>query len=183
MKTNEIMYRIYKGGSILLQNALLPTLDKLHPLIKRIENKGYFEPILRSLLLDSYTYGMHKKIRLFYKDDVLIDYLLSDEIIKLLPDEKLVNSTIMLTYYDLLKMEHPNYNHKTLLFNLFAELNDVNTCKLSKDWNLTRQYTNKIKLGKQNISENLKVKIATYFKFDVKLFNEEYFNNLKGEIK
>ena len=153
MKTNKLIYHIYKGASMLLQNYLLPTLDKnQHPLIKRIGNRGYFEPISKSLLLDSIIYGMHKKIRLFYKDDVLLYYLLSDE--------KLVNSTIMHAYYEVLKMQLPSYNHKTLLFNLFTDLNYVNNCKLSKDWNLTRQYTNKIKLRKQNISENLKVKIA-----------------------
>lgn len=173
---NEIQFRLLKGGQILTTNASNGKVDKLHPLIKQNDLGAYFKPLLKHLLGDYQTYGGDKVIRLFYKDNVLLDYLLTDEEIEPGDGETLMPSTILHTYYKILKIENPNYNHKTLLFNTFLELSTISTYELGKDWELSRQYTNNIKLGKINISNNLKVKIADYFKFDVKLFEEDYFN-------
>lgn len=173
---NEIKFRLLKGGQILTTTASNSKVDKLHHLIKQSDLGAYFKPLLKHLLGDYQTYGSDKVIRLFYKDDVLLDYLLTNEEIELSNGETLMPSTILHTYYKILKMDNPNLNHKTLLFNTFLELSEINSYAVSKDWNSSRQYTNDIKLGKQNISNNLKVKIADYFKFDVKLFEEDYFN-------
>lgn len=173
---NELKFRLLKGGQILTTIAPNSKVNKLHPLIKESVLGAYFKPLLKHLLGDYQTYGANKVIRLFYKDDVLLDYLLSNEEIELENNEQLIQSTILHTYYKILKIEYPEYNHKTLLFNAFLELSKINSYAVSKDWHSSRQYTSDIKLGKQNISNNLKVKIANYFNFDVKLFEEDYFN-------
>lgn len=81
---NETMYRIYKGGTILDPNTL--RLNKTHQLIKHIGTSAYFKPLKQTLINDFLIYGKLHKIRNFYKDGVLIDYLLSDEVIKLQDD-------------------------------------------------------------------------------------------------
>ena len=173
---NEIKFRLLKGGQILTTNASNGKVDKIHHLIKENDLGAYFKPLLKHLLGDYQTYGGDKVIRLFYKDDVLLDYLLTNEEIELDKHEQLIPSTILHTYYKILKIENPRYNHKTLLFNCYTELSEKSYIDIRKDWNVSHQYIYDIKLGKQNISNNLKVKIANYFKFDVKLFEEDYFN-------
>ena len=173
---NEIQFRLLKGGQILSTNASNGKVDKLHPLIKQSDLGAYFKPLLKHLLGDYQTYGGDNVIRLFYKDDVLLDYLLTNEEIEPGDGESLIPSTILHTYYKILKIDNPNDEHKLLLFKTILELNELNSNSLANAWNVSRQYINIILVGKYNISNNLKVKIADYFKFDVKLFEEDYFN-------
>lgn len=133
------------------------------------------------MLNDIKVYGREQKIRLFYKDNVLIDYLLSNEEIKLEVNERLDDSTLLHTYYDIIKAINPEYNHKTIIFNIFVNVYADNLYQVSKDWNTSRQYVSAIYVGKQNVSKNLETKISEYFNFDIKLFDENFFNELKNK--
>lgn len=84
----------------------------------------------------------------------------------------------MHTYYNIVKLELGEIEHKILLLNTFMQLADKNTYDMSNDWKVSKQYISVLKIGRQNISNNLKTKIANYFDFDVRLFDEDYFYSL-----